>query len=251
MATPQCALCTFSPHGWPIDVQIMSTRLFESTRSSASFRELSAAKGVNPVSMGTRAVWMVARTCAVWLPLGCTGRAAMTSHAAAEPPAPASSAPDSAAPSKVLPECFGGESWRAGPTAVCNSQCRARSFVVTRCVESRREDALLQAPCECGPSALSPELSGCRLEQLSLVPLQVMPRSAEFVNRVDGCQLELACQPGKLTVTCDGEEDGTGTSLCECYRDGQTVRLPRSEPWPGEGAETCHAAAALCLQATR
>lgn len=196
-----------------------------------------------------RAVWLVARQCALWLLLGCTGHAALKSQAAVDCPDGASIPPKSASEPEVIPECLGGESWREGPTIVCSSQCRSRSFVVTRCVGSRREEAVLQAPCECGPAALSPELSGCRLEQLSLMPLQFIPPSADFVNRVDGCKLELACSPGRLTVTCDGEQDGTDTSLCECYRNGQTVRLPKSDPWAGEGAHTCHAAAALCLQA--
>jgi hypothetical protein len=68
------------------------------------------------------------------------------------------------------------------------------------------------------------------------------------VNQVDGCKLELRCHAGKLTVSCDGEQDGAGTSLCDCYLDGESLRLPRSDPWPGEGANTCYAAAALCLQ---
>lgn len=201
--------------------------------------------------MGMRAIWLVARMCALWLPLGCTGQAAVKSRAAVEPPAAASSAPDSAPEPEAALDCLGGESWKSGPTIDCSSQCRSRSFVVTRCVGSRLEEAVLQAPCECGPAALSPELSGCRLEQLSLIPLQFIPPRPAFVNHVDGCKLELACQPGKLTVACDGEQDGTGTSLCECYRDGQTVRLPKNDPWAGEGAHTCHAAAALCLQVTR
>jgi hypothetical protein len=194
--------------------------------------------------MGMRTIRLVAVTCAVWLPFGCTGQGGV--KPAAVPPCPHDSPAEPEAPS----ECLGGESWRAGPTKVCDGHCQSRSFIVSRCVGSRHEEAVLQAPCECGPSTLSPELSGCRLEQLTLTPLQTIPRTADFVNRVDGCKLKLACQPGELTITCDGEQDGTGTSLCECYRDGQTVRLPRSDPWPGEGAQTCHAAAALCLQAT-
>ena len=201
--------------------------------------------------MGMRVVCLVGSMCALWLPLGCTGQGSVKSQAAVEPPAVASSAPESASKPEATVDCLGGESWQSGPTIACSSQCRSRSFVVTRCVDSRREEAVLQAPCECGPAELSPELAGCRLEQLSLTPLQVIPPKPAFVNRVDGCKLELACQPGKLTVACDGEQDGTGTSLCECYRDGQTVRLPKSDPWPGEGAHTCHAAAALCLQAIR
>ena len=198
-----------------------------------------------------RAIWLVAGTCALWLPSGCTGQSALKSQPAIEPPAVASSAPGGALEPEAALDCLGGESWRSGPTIACSSQCRSRSFVVTRCVGSRREEAVLQAPCECGPAVLSAELSECRLEQLSLIPLQFIPPGPAFANHVDGCKLELACRPGKLTVTCDGEQDGTGTSLCECYRDGQTVRLPRSDPWVGEGAHTCHAAAALCLQVTR
>jgi hypothetical protein len=144
-------------------------------------------------------------------------------------------------------EC-GGESWRPGETTACNSHCRSQSIIVTRCVGSGHEAWLLRAPCECGPATLSPALSSCRFDQLSLVPREVIPPSGESLNHVDGCKLELTCQVGKLTATCDGEEDGTGTSLCDCYLDGQPLLLPKRDPWPGEGAPTCHAAAALCLQ---
>jgi hypothetical protein len=92
---------------------------------------------------------------------------------------------------------------------------------------------------------LSPALSSCHFGQLSLVPLQVIPRTRESVSQIDGCKLELTCHAGKLTVSCDGEQDGTGTSLCDCYVDDQTLRLPKSDPWPGGGANTCYAAAAL------
>jgi hypothetical protein len=91
-------------------------------------------------------------------------------------------------------------------------------------------------------------LASCHFDQLSLVPLQVVPRTRESANQVDGCKLELTCRAGKLTVDCDGEQDGTGTSLCDCYLDGRPIRLPKRDPWAGEGANVCHSAAALCLQ---
>ncbi len=198
----------------------------------------------------------MARTCALWLALGCTGQIAVQSQAALAPRSAASSEPADAvalaAPSSsARVDCLGGESWRPGATTVCNDQCRAQGFIVSSCIDSGRKETLLQAPCECGPAELSSELAGCRWGQLTLVPQQVVPRSADVAGKVDGCKLDLQCQPGKLTVGCDGEEDGTGTSLCDCYIDGRTLRLPKSDPWVGEGATTCHAAAALCLKVAR
>jgi hypothetical protein len=200
--------------------------------------------------MGTGASSLIAITGAVGLVWGCMG------HSGALVPAPCGAPSGSAGAPEyggVVPECDGDQSWRPSETTACNDHCRAQSFTATRCIESRHEEVLVRAPCECGPATLSPALSSCQLGQLSLVPLQEFPRateprSRESVSPVDGCKLELTCQVGKLTVTCDGEQDGTGTSLCDCYLDGQTLRLPESDPWPGEGAQTCHNAAPLCLQ---
>jgi len=190
----------------------------------------------------------VSRLVTLGLLLGCAGRNRNEPEATFRP-ATVESSESASSPrlDGVVPECF-GDSWRAGETTACNSYCRSQSFIVTRCIESHREEMTVRAPCECGPAGLSAELASCHFDQLSLVPRQVIPPQGELVNPVDGCQLELTCDAGKLTVSCDGEEDGTGTSLCDCYLDGQRVHRFNSAPWPGEGAHTCHAAAALCLR---
>jgi len=65
------------------------------------------------------------------------------------------------------------------------------------------------------------------------------------VSLTDGCKLGLRCDGRDLWVECDGENDGTNTSLCECWRDGQQQRISGS-PYAGEGPDACFAAAAAC-----
>jgi hypothetical protein len=64
----------------------------------------------------------------------------------------------------------------------------------------------------------------------------------------DGVSLTLSCGKMLLDVTCDGENDGTGTSLCTCRREGEEVRLP-GNPWPGEGISVAYGVAERCLSA--
>ena len=200
------------------------------------------------MEMGTGMVSLIAGAAALGLLWACAGHGEALGTAMPEASRKAPRVPAREREHDVAPECLGGESWRPGETTACNSHCRSDSFIVTRCVESRREETRLRAPCECGPATLSPALSSCHFDQLTLVPLQVIPRASEPVNQVDGCKLELTCHAGKLSINCDGEQDGTGTSLCDCYLDGRPLRLPKRDPWAGEGANTCHSAAALCLQ---
>jgi hypothetical protein len=198
----------------------------------------------------------IARTCALGVVvLGCArppaahGQGADGTVATA-PCGPASTETEPAPrPQPRSAACEGGDLWKPGPTTSCNSFCLAESVIVSRCIESQRKELVLQAPCECGPANLSAELSGCRWGQMSVVPREAIHGSSHAAVHVDGCKLNLECAPGKLSVVCDGEEDGTGTSLCDCYFNGKPLPLPGTDVWPGEGPGTCHAAAPACLQA--
>jgi hypothetical protein len=67
-------------------------------------------------------------------------------------------------------------------------------------------------------------------------------------SRTDGCNATFYC-PGARTilVTCDGENDGTGTSLCDCEERGQRASVNGTVP--GEAPDSCRAAAERCLRA--
>lgn len=63
----------------------------------------------------------------------------------------------------------------------------------------------------------------------------------------DQCKLALQCADTSVDVSCDGENDGTGTSLCSCRKDGKPMQI--SSLWDGEGMPTCYRAAEACLGA--
>lgn len=64
----------------------------------------------------------------------------------------------------------------------------------------------------------------------------------------DQCEATFDCgDQGLLEVLCDGENDGTNTSLCECTRDGVPVDAVYQGLYPGEDASTCVAASVDCL----
>jgi hypothetical protein len=66
----------------------------------------------------------------------------------------------------------------------------------------------------------------------------------------DQCTIPFTCDTGmRLEVKCDGENDGTFTSLCECYIDGKRVGLDGL--FAGEAPDSCFAAVSQCLQRLR
>ena len=72
--------------------------------------------------------------------------------------------------------------------------------------------------------------------------------SGEITEVGDQCAANYTCADGHTYVLeCDGENDGTGTSLCTCYVDGQYQREASEPVFPGEGAAACSAAADLCI----
>jgi hypothetical protein len=68
------------------------------------------------------------------------------------------------------------------------------------------------------------------------------------LSPTDGCDATFYC-PGARTVLvrCDGENDGTGTSLCDCEENGRRASV--SGTVPGEAPDSCLAAAERCLAA--
>lgn len=96
----------------------------------------------------------------------------------------------------------------------------------------------LEAPCRCGPLKPSAALESCDVRYVSV--------NASSLSPTDGCTVGLSCAGHQLWVECDGENDGTNTSLCECWRDRYEANI--GGPFPGEGPDACFAAAADCIE---
>lgn len=65
-------------------------------------------------------------------------------------------------------------------------------------------------------------------------------------SRTDSCQVSFSCDDGQqLSITCDGENDGTNTSLCECQFGDRPWSL--SAPVRGEAPLSCEHAVEPCL----
>lgn len=64
----------------------------------------------------------------------------------------------------------------------------------------------------------------------------------------DTCEATYTCAPGvEVWLECDGENDGTNTSLCGCKSGSLTAVVPGLVE--AEAPESCHVALAACLQA--
>lgn len=80
--------------------------------------------------------------------------------------------------------------------------------------------------------------SGCVMLGIQIIPGATTP--------TDQCSMPFQCAGDvRLEVSCDGENDGTFTSLCECYINGKLV--PLDGLFKGEAPESCSAAVSLCL----
>jgi hypothetical protein len=90
------------------------------------------------------------------------------------------------------------------------------------------------------PAAEPAAPGSCTVGKLETIPTEL--------SRTDHCRGTFYC-PGARTILvgCDGENDGTNTSLCECEERGK--RASPSKPVPGEAPDSCIAAADLCLAA--
>jgi hypothetical protein len=134
--------------------------------------------------------------------------------------------------------CFDGQTTGRTLPVKCNATCTARGTETARCVGGRWEVNRIDADCSLCPTALAPELVGCALEHIRV--------SASQLSARDGCAMRLRCGTTKVETWCDGENDGTGTSLCECARDGVRDDHRLQNPYQGEAPDACLAAAVRC-----
>lgn len=90
-----------------------------------------------------------------------------------------------------------------------------------------------------GPEA-APAAGSCTVGSLAV--------TATELSSHDICNATFYC-PGARTVlvSCDAENDGTKTSLCECEERGKRASV--SGAVPGEAPDACLAAADRCLVA--
>ncbi len=83
-------------------------------------------------------------------------------------------------------------------------------------------------------------------EPASCVAASCINVSPTHLSPTDGCEWQLTCDGNiQLTVECDGENDGTNTSLCTCHIDGDTTK--DAGLVQGEGVEACLNAYINCL----
>jgi sterol desaturase/sphingolipid hydroxylase (fatty acid hydroxylase superfamily) len=123
--------------------------------------------------------------------------------------------------------------------APCSAVCTSFRVVPRRCEQGHwRELPPIDPACACAPESVAPSLRECTPRSIVLTP------TGDGAS--DGVDLKLTCGTTLLDVECDGENDGTGTSLCSCHRDGAEVRIP-GDPWPGEGISLAYRVAERCL----
>jgi hypothetical protein len=136
------------------------------------------------------------------------------------------------------------------------------AFLLAACGGSRSNEKAVTPPNpEPAPVEPAPEPASTASSELvepPSVPSEPVPSGACTVSslettptklsRNDQCRGTFFC-PGARTilVTCDGENDGTTTSLCDCEERGKRASL--SDTVPGEAPDSCLAAADRCLKA--
>jgi hypothetical protein len=92
-------------------------------------------------------------------------------------------------------------------------------------------------PVETIPAA---EVGRCSLTQIATTASENSPS--------DGCGATYACEAGaEVLIVCDGENDGTNTSLCSCATGSKTV--DSGGVIDGEAPESCNNALLPCLRA--
>ena len=80
--------------------------------------------------------------------------------------------------------------------------------------------------------------ANCTLQELTVTPSENSP--------TDGCDATYTCDDGVVvTVECDGENDGTYTSLCSCFIGSTWAFGGLVE---GEGEAACPAGFSNCMQ---
>jgi len=120
--------------------------------------------------------------------------------------------------------------------------CGSRSFgyrsATFACVDSVWT-RISRAPAECGVEHADPTVEGCSLQLFRTRPSEA--------SKTDACDLVMRCGRVQTVVTCDGKNDGSGQSTCQCSRNGTTVELSSNE-YAGEAPTSCLAAAEACVR---
>ena len=79
--------------------------------------------------------------------------------------------------------------------------------------------------------------------------LKTAELKASELSPADACRASFSCDDGRqVSVSCDGENDGTNTSLCECQLGDRTVSLRKAIR--GEAPHSCELALEPCLKAS-
>jgi hypothetical protein len=195
---------------------------------------------------GGLSLWVLALAC-------CPSRGAVEAAAPSveEKPVPVGGLPSIATPEKrspgrhkgePRPDCSEGEAEQREFIPVeCSPTCTGHEVFVRYCADGRWNSKTLEANCALCPASLPPALALCRIDRTTIEPNEL--------SSTDGCKLELSCGSEKLLTECDGENDGTNTSLCTCRRNGAESRRVSSKPIQGEAPESCLRTAEKCLTA--
>jgi hypothetical protein len=145
--------------------------------------------------------------------------------------------------SSWAPDCQ--EGWQAPfdlTPVECSPTCTGHEVFVRYCAEGHQASRIIEANCASCPTTLPAGLAQCRIDYATIKPSEL--------SSIDGCKLELTCGNEKLVTECDGENDGTNTSLCDCKINGKEARHV-SNPVRGEAPEACLRAAEKCLSPPR
>lgn len=126
------------------------------------------------------------------------------------------------------------EVYEAEPCAARSIGYRSSSLECVNSVWTR----VRKAPAECGVAGRDPEVAGCAVQLFRTRPSEL--------SKTDACELVARCGGQQVVVACDGENDGSGASLCECTRNAAPVPLPQSV-YSGEAPQSCLAAAQHCV----
>jgi hypothetical protein len=91
------------------------------------------------------------------------------------------------------------------------------------------------------------EVQGCSVETQTLAACllgDLTTCAFNMVPELEGCTLRASCGMATLVVQCDAENDGTGTSLCDCTSSGSRVGSPHVD---GIGIIACANALRRCM----
>ena len=121
----------------------------------------------------------------------------------------------------------------------CSATCTSFRVVPRRC-EGGHWHKLppIEPTCACTPESVPSSLRECKVRTIELRPTDE--------GASDGVSLELTCGKTLIDAGCDDENDGTGTSLCDCHRGGKDVHLS-GDPWKGAGISLAYQVAERCL----